>query len=275
VLSGSRRGDSWPIVVETRAGQRLVKLRGAAQGTGPLVAEIIVAGLAEALDLHVPGRSLVTLAGGTPTDDRNDEFGDLLSASAGLNLGFEILAGAREFTPEDIEHVPPIARATVLWLDRLTLNPDRTRSNPNLLWCKHRMVLIDHGAALRFQYDWASVTDASARTTRVAHEEHLFESAAGAREWPEWDEAFAHLLTPEVLELVVSEVPEEFLAPMMPESEMTPGGSTRVEALDRRRADYVSFLSRRLEAPRAFINTTPELLPRSVPRGKPGWLERR
>jgi hypothetical protein len=56
VLAGPRRGSSRPVLVETTAGQWLVKLRGAAQGIGVLVAEIIVAGLAEVLGLRVPSR---------------------------------------------------------------------------------------------------------------------------------------------------------------------------------------------------------------------------
>ena len=48
-IEGGRRGSSRPIVVETNAGACLVKLRGAAQGTGPLVAEIVVGAIAEAI----------------------------------------------------------------------------------------------------------------------------------------------------------------------------------------------------------------------------------
>jgi hypothetical protein len=42
ISAAGRRGSSRPLIVETDAGARIVKLRGAAQGTGPLVAEIIV-----------------------------------------------------------------------------------------------------------------------------------------------------------------------------------------------------------------------------------------
>ncbi|HEV8236157.1 MAG TPA: hypothetical protein VGP84_16205, partial [Gemmatimonadaceae bacterium] len=62
VLSADKRGSSWPVLVETDDGMRFTKLRGAAQGTGALVAEVIVAELAEALELKVPARSLVRLA---------------------------------------------------------------------------------------------------------------------------------------------------------------------------------------------------------------------
>jgi len=43
VLSADKRGSSWPVLVDTDDGVRFTKLRGAAQGTGALVAEVIVA----------------------------------------------------------------------------------------------------------------------------------------------------------------------------------------------------------------------------------------
>jgi hypothetical protein len=99
ITAGGRRGSSGPLVAETRAGVRIVKLRGAAQGTAPLVAEIIVAELAEAIGLAVPPRSLIELPAGIETADWDDELADLIAASVGLNLGFDFLEGAREFAP--------------------------------------------------------------------------------------------------------------------------------------------------------------------------------
>jgi len=72
-VEGGRRGSSRPIVVETEKGLYLVKLRGAAQGTGPLVAEIIVAEIAEALGLSVPERGLVQLGAEIDSPERDAE----------------------------------------------------------------------------------------------------------------------------------------------------------------------------------------------------------
>jgi hypothetical protein len=49
VLAADRRGSSWPVRVETEAGVFFTKLRGAGHGLPALVADIIVAGLAQAL----------------------------------------------------------------------------------------------------------------------------------------------------------------------------------------------------------------------------------
>ena len=98
VLGVERRGSSAPVLVETTSGRFIVKLRGAAQGVPPLIAEIITAELATVLGLPVPERALVQLDSDVPSDDRNDELADLLEASRGLNLGFRYLPGARDWT---------------------------------------------------------------------------------------------------------------------------------------------------------------------------------
>jgi hypothetical protein len=274
VLAGGRRGSSRPVLVETRAGPRLVKLRGAAQGTGALVAEVVVAALAEALELRVPARSLVTLSPGTPSDDRDDELADLLAASAGLNLGLVMLDGAIDARPAELARFDPAERAAVLWLDRLVLNPDRTSRNPNVLWWDGRPWLIDHGAALGFQYDWPAVTEASPRRVAVMPEPHLFEAEAGSAEWPAWDELFASRITRQLLEEAMAAVPDDFLAPLLPPAARDAPPALRADALRRRRAAYVAFLWKRLHPPRAFALAPPATTTR--PRGQPpDWLSRR
>src|SRR5688500_14402332 len=95
VLARLRDGSSSPVVVETPGGRFVTKLRGAAQGPSALVAEVIVAELAERLGLPVPERVLIQLEQPIQTDDRNDELADLLAASVGQNLGFRWLESAR------------------------------------------------------------------------------------------------------------------------------------------------------------------------------------
>src|SRR5688500_14960100 len=51
VLSRLRSGSSSPVLVETPAGRFVAKLRGAAQGPSALIAEVVVAELAERLGL--------------------------------------------------------------------------------------------------------------------------------------------------------------------------------------------------------------------------------
>ena len=60
ILHAARSGSSWPVLIETDAGVFHTKLRGAAQAPASLVAEIIVGALADALELSVPARVLMT-----------------------------------------------------------------------------------------------------------------------------------------------------------------------------------------------------------------------
>lgn len=88
------RGSSWPVLAETSDGRKLiVKLRGTAQGLLPLVAELVVGELADALGLATPARCVVELDSQVASDDPHEELLDLLARSAGLNLGLSWLEG--------------------------------------------------------------------------------------------------------------------------------------------------------------------------------------
>src|SRR5215831_7418076 len=162
ILSADRRGSSWPVLVDAGDnGLWFTKLRGAGQGAGALVAEIVVAELAEAIGLTVPARSLVRLGPKIESLDRDGELRSLLDASVGVNLGFAYLDGAREIGAAQLDLVSRDDAAAIVWLDGFVLNPDRTATNPNLLWWRNRIWLIDHGASLGFQYEWSAVSESS------------------------------------------------------------------------------------------------------------------
>jgi len=244
IVSSHKRGSSWPIVAETEEGRFLVKLRGAAQGTAALVAEVIVAELADALGLAVPRRALLHLDGDVENADRDQELGDLLLASQGLNLGFRFLEGARVIGIEEAAVSRDDLACPLLWLDALVMNPDRTPANPNVLVAEGRSWLIDHGAALPFQYSWGTVTEDSPRSEAYSIDRHLF--AARADRLRDWDERLATRLTREVLDNAIAQVPDDFLVPLL-------GRLPDAERLRRRRAAYQAFLWKRLKAPRPFV----------------------
>ena len=155
--------------------------------------------------------------------------------------------------------------AAIVWLDGLVMNPDRTPRNPNLMWWRNRLWLIDHGAALGFQYAWSSVSESSTGLPMVAHEPHLLRDRV--TDLDAWDDIFAARLTREVIEDAVLQVPDEFLVPLLPASE-TPTALS----LSRRRAAYVAFLWKRLKAPRSWVGT--ELPGPERRRGRPDRLKR-
>ncbi|MEO8030288.1 MAG: HipA family kinase [Gemmatimonadota bacterium] len=242
VLRRDKRGSSSPVVVETAEGSYFVKLRGSAQGTSALVAEVIVASLADRIGLPVPPRRIVVLSEAVPSDDRNDELADLLRASHGENLGFLYLPNARPFTLADLGTVTRDFAAQVRWLDWLVLNPDRGPRNPNLMVDGSALWLIDHGAALPFQHDWASVTEASPGRAELAIP-HVLASLAG--DVAEWDPLLTSLVGRQQLIEAVAEVPESFIRPLLT-------GDTVEMGIARRRESYVAFLWKRLRAPHLF-----------------------
>jgi hypothetical protein len=269
-VEGGKRGSSRPIVVETAAGPCIVKLRGAAQGTGPLVAETIVGALADAMGLSVPTRMLVNLQPAINIPERDAELRDLIGASVGTNLGFAYLGDAREFVLTEIDKVGTADRAAIFWLDRFVMNPDRNARNTNLLWSKNKLWLIDHGASLGFQYDWSTVTEASPTRQFVETEPHLFAASLTTNDVMAADERFAKIITREVLERAVAEVPDSFILPLLGKDADLVSAS---EALRRRRVAYSTFLWKRISGERTFADPRAAPPPR-VRSGPPDWVRR-
>jgi hypothetical protein len=241
----SRGGSSSPVVVETPGGRFVAKLRGAGGGVPALIAELVVAEVAERLGLPVPERALIDLDAEFQSDDRNDELADLLARSVGLNVGFRWLEGARSPRPEEFARFDEDFVARVLWLDGLTLNPDRTLANPNILVWHRQPWLIDHGAALAFHYDWRQVTEASPREPLI-YAGHVFAERTGLL--PRVDALLAKGFDPHALAALLRAVPDELLASATPETPM------------RARAAYEAFLWKRLKPPRPFV-PAPETTP--------------
>ena len=189
-----REGGSLPGIVEADDdGLYVCKFRGAGQGPLALVAEVIGGELARSLGLATPELVLIDLDPVLGVAEPDPEIQELLEASAGLNLGVDYLPGSLTFAATD--PVDPAWAATVVWLDTLLMNVDRTPRNPNLL-CWHGQVwLIDHGAAIYQQH--AGKLTADAAFPQIA--DHVLGPFAGPLE--------PHEIDPRVVDLV----PEEWL----------------------------------------------------------------
>jgi hypothetical protein len=173
-----REGGSLPGLVEADDdGLYVVKFRGAGQGPKALAAEIVAGELGRALGLPVPELVLVQLDPELARAEPDPEIQDLIRASAGLNLGVDFLPGALPYTPAR----PPAAElaASVVWLDALVENIDRTPRNPNLLLWHGNLWLIDHGAAL-YVHHGAGDPLAVARRPFPAIRDHVLLGAAGS-----------------------------------------------------------------------------------------------
>ena len=239
-----REGGSLPAVLDTRNdGLFVTKFRGAGQGARALVAEILVGSLAEALDIPMPEMVLVDLDESFGRTERDPEIQDILRGSRGLNVGHRYLEGALNFDPVADEVDTDFATRTV-WLDALVSNIDRTARNPNLVWWSDSPWLIDHGAALYFHHNWASVDDEKARQPFAPIRDHVLIHAASKLET--LDVELAGRLTHSVIDNAVDAVPDEILMDS-PQGTAPPFAS----AAENRDA-YRSYLRSRLEGPREF-----------------------
>jgi hypothetical protein len=233
------RGSSWPVLVDVGERKVVVKLRGTAEGLRPLVAEIVVGALADALGLPTPERLLVELPAQLASDDPHEELRDLLDRSLGLNLGLRYLEGFRNVTLADAERIKPELAAAIVWLDAWVQNPDRSERNTNLMIKAGQVWLIDHGAALTFHHDWASVTEQAPRDAGRFVADHLLQVSEAQLQAA--DAELAPKIKRETLERALAEVPDSFLA------ELGAGDLARV------RAAYVAYLWKRLRTPRPFV----------------------
>ena len=234
-----REGGSLPGIVEADdLGTYVCKFRGAGQGVRVLVAEVIVAGLAERIGLRTPRLVALDLDPAIARYEADEEVQDLLNASPGLNLGADFLPGSFGFDG----HVPPGPsgeRSTdpvrVLWLDAFVANVDRSWRNPNLLLWHGNLWVIDHGAALYFHHGWSGgVGDPD----RFAHQvwsadDHVFREHTD--ELPGIDAVLRGFLGESVFTDVLAKIPDEWLEPVP--------GADDPEAV---RAAYVDFLTARL-----------------------------
>ena len=129
-----------------------------------------------------------------------------MKASAGLNLGLHYLSGAITFDPL-VTRVGADLASTIVWLDCLLLNVDRTFRNTNMLWWNKELWLIDHGAALYFHHAWQSLDNADKPFPKV--KDHVLLPWAG--ELDQINEICRSLLTSDRLYEIVSLVSEEWL----------------------------------------------------------------
>jgi hypothetical protein len=235
-----REGGSLPALVEADDdGLYVLKFRGAGQGPKALIAELLVGELARLLGLPVPVIAFVEVDPALGAAEPDPEIQDLLRASPGRNLGLDFLPGSLAFDPAATPAVDPDLAAAVVWLDALVTNVDRTARNPNLLWWHDRLWLIDHGAALYVHHrTWRLAEHAAAPFPAIA--DHVLLPYAGPI--ADADARLAPALGEGALGALAALVPDDWLV----------ADGEGASAPERRRA-YVDYLSRRLEAPRGFV----------------------
>jgi hypothetical protein len=242
-VTALREGGSLPGLVEADDdGLYVVKFHGAGQGPRALVAEWLGGELGRALGLAVPDLVGVELDPALGDAEPHQEIQDLVRASGGLNLGLDFLPGALMFNPASstsVAAMDPDTAAAIVWLDGLITNPDRTVQNPNMLVWHRRTWLIDHGASLYIHHTWRDADEHARRPFDRIRDHVLLPVAASVAEA---DGRLASMIDRALIATLVAQIPDAWLA-----TDPVAGDA------DGQRRRYVSYLTRRLEAPRPFV----------------------
>jgi|SRR5690554_3403165 len=234
-----REGGSLPAIVEADDGfMYLLKFRGAGQGIKALIAELLGGEIARHLGLKVPEIVFAELDPQFGQTEPDEEIQDLLRASVGLNLGLHYLSGANVYDPVVTEINPQLA-SQIVWLDCLLTNVDRTPRNTNMLIWHKELWLIDHGAALYFHHSWQDWEEKAKHPFPLIKNHVLLPNAS---ELLAVDEIYTSLLTENVIEGIVSLIPEVWLSDENP-----------FPSVGQHRDAYARFLNSRIANSTVFV----------------------
>ncbi len=235
-----REGGSLPGLVEANDdGMYVVKFRGAGQGSGALVAELVVGELARICGLPVPELVFIDIDPVLARSEPDDEVQALIIASAGLNLACDFLPGALPFDAALVKRVDPLLASAVVWFDAMMTNIDRTARNTNMLWWHRQLHVIDHGAALYVMHAWDGYEDRIASPFAAIRDHVLLPMATHIEDI---DAQLSQRFTPEAIATVLDLVPAAWW----------PLGRRWQEPAQARNALH-DYLVRRVAAPRAFV----------------------
>ncbi len=232
-----REGGSLPAIAEADDHFLYVlKFRGSGQGIKTLIAELIGGEIARALGLRVPEIVFAQLDPAFGRTEPDEEIQDLLKASVGLNLGLHYLSGAISFDPL-VTPVDAHLASSIVWLDCLLTNVDRSSNNTNMLVWNKEIWLIDHGASLYFHYapeNWEKKAEIPFEQVK----NHVLLPYASVLD--ETDTHFQTLLTSKKIKEIVGLVPDEWLET---------AGQTPADT----REMYIRFLQIRMASSKIFI----------------------
>ncbi|MDE3182514.1 MAG: aminotransferase class I and II [Bacteroidota bacterium] len=234
-----REGGSLPAIAEADDDfMYVIKFRGAGQGRKALVAELIGAEMARSLGLKVPEIVFANLDEAFGRTEPDEEIQDLLKASVGLNLGVHYLSRSITYDPA-VSPVDAKLASQIVWLDCLLTNVDRTSRNTNMLIWYKELWLIDFGASLYFHHSWNNWKEQAEKPFLFVKDHVLLPQAA---ELDTVNKEFKNILTQELIENIVSAIPDEWLS-----------GETAFRSVEEHRRAYVDFLVTRIAHSEIFV----------------------
>ncbi|HVG25250.1 MAG TPA: aminotransferase class I and II, partial [Thermoanaerobaculia bacterium] len=140
--------------------------------------------------------------------------------------------------PRPVAEKPRLA-SSIVWLDALVSNVDRSAKNTNLLVWHKELWMIDHGASLIFHHSWDQHLERARNPYKQIREHVLLPWATELREA---DAELAPRLTREAIDGVLARIPDDWL-----------GDEPKFASLAEHRAAYRDVLLRRLDAPREWV----------------------
>jgi hypothetical protein len=159
--------------------------------------------------------------------------------ASGLNLALHYLSGAFTFDPV-VTKVNAMLASSIVWLDCLITNVDRTASNTNMLSWKNELWLIDHGASLYFHHSWQDPQE-QAKKQFPQIKDHVLLTQASELEIV--DKNFHNILNDEKLKAIIHLVPDEWLT-----------GDPENISPSNKRDGYFKFLKTRFDLSTNFVN---------------------
>jgi len=229
-----REGGSLPAIVEADDdGLYVLKFSGAGQGKKALIAELLGGEIGRMLGLKVPELVFVQLDPKLAMTEPDPEIQDLIKASAGLNLALDYLPGSMMYDPA-VDPPDADLASRIVWFDAFIANVDRTPRNANMLLWHKEIWLIDHGAAFYYHHNGSTFLSNANNGFALIRDHILKPFAAKVNEV---DEQMASLLTAKKLSEIVGLIPDAWL-----------------DDPERQRAEYLEFLTLRLNVPRDFAS---------------------
>jgi hypothetical protein len=167
--------------------------------------------LARAAGLRVPELALIEIDAALGRSEPHQEIREQLVGSAGENLAMAYLPGALGYDVAARTPVDAALASAIVALDIFAVNVDRTARNPNLLWWRGELWLIDHGAALYWHHGWESGGDDAANAARpfARAREHVL--LPFADDLPGAGRALAVALDDETLSRAIAAVPDGWI----------------------------------------------------------------
>jgi hypothetical protein len=245
-----REGGSLPAIAEADDGFLYVlKFRGAGQGVKALIGDLLGGEIARVLGLKVPEMVFANLDTAFGRTEPDEEIQDLLKASVGLNLALHYLSRAISYDPA-VSTIGPEPASRIVWLDCLLTNVDRTAKNTNMLIWNQALWLIDHGASLYFQHSWQHWKEQATRPF-LQVKDHVLLPQASLLE--QTDQTFRSLLSPVLIESIVSLIPEDWLSADLQERSVAAQRKVYADFLNLRIANSEIFVKAAQHARKSLI----------------------